>query len=137
MKIQRHDTYYELPKINIINRFAETFTNYHLDYCFKIYNYLWNHKKVMSQKIVPICGMTITIALFFASGTTFGNQQAIAFVGIGHGFGPWFGHFHGPFFGHLYRPGFGYYYSPGYVIDNPCGGGPYSIIDGQVVCTIG
>jgi hypothetical protein len=92
----------------------------------------------MNQNIVPISGMTIAaVALFFASGTTFGNQQVFAFGGSGHVVGPGFGHFHGPAFGHLYRPGFGYYYSPGYAIDNPCDGGPYRIVDGQVLCTIG
>ena len=92
----------------------------------------------MNQKIVSLSGMTIAaVALFFASGTTFGNQHVFAFGGFGHGFGPGFGHFYGPGFGHLYHPGFGYYHSPGYVIDNPCDGGPYSIINGQVVCTTG
>lgn len=94
----------------------------------------------MNQKIVPISGMTIAaVALFFASGTTFGNQQVFAVWsgGSGHGVGSGFNHFHGPAFGHLYRPGFGYYYSPGYAIDNPCDGGPYRIVAGQVLCTTG
>jgi hypothetical protein len=76
--------------------------------------------------------LAAAVSLFCTSGHN-GNQRAIAFGGLGHGFA----HFHGPGFGHLYGPGFGYYYSPGYVIDNPCDGGPYSIVDGQVVCTTG
>jgi hypothetical protein len=74
--------------------------------------------------------MTIAaVAIFFASGHI-GNQQAIAFGGhgyLGHGF-------YGPgLFGHGYL---GHYYTgPGYVLNNPCGGGPYSIINGQIVCT--
>jgi hypothetical protein len=82
----------------------------------------------MNSKIA-LSGMTIAaIAIFFASGHI-GNQPAIAFGGyghFGHGFGG-YGHF-GPGIGH-------YYYGPGYVMDNPCGGGPYSIINGQIVCT--
>jgi hypothetical protein len=38
--------------------------------------------------------------------------------------------FFGPGFGHHYRPGFGYYYT---LADNMVD--PYSIIDGQIVCT--
>ena len=64
--------------------------------------------------------MTIAaVALFFASGHMIGNQQAFAFGGYGYGHG------------------FGHYYGPGYTVDNPCGGGPYSIINGQIVCTLG
>jgi hypothetical protein len=60
--------------------------------------------------------------------------KVFAFGGIVHG---GFGHgFLGHGFGHFYGPGLGYY-GPGYVVDNPCGGGPYSIIDGQAVCTTG
>jgi hypothetical protein len=81
---------------------------------------------------LSITMLAAAVSLFCTSGHN-GNQRAIAFGGLGHGFA----HFHGPGFGHLYGPGFGYYYSPGYVIDNPCDGGPYSIVDGQVVCTTG
>jgi hypothetical protein len=88
----------------------------------------WSHIRLMNPKIVSFSGMTIAaVALFFASGHMIGNQQAIAFGG--HGFG------HG--FGHYYGPGLGHYYGPGYPLDNPCGGGPYSIINGQIVCTTG
>jgi hypothetical protein len=93
----------------------------------------------MNRKIVFLSSMTIAAVSLFCTSGHIGNQQASAFGGLGHGFGhvgPGFGHV-GPGFGHLYRPGFDYYYSPGYVIDNPCGGGPYSIIDGQAVCTTG
>lgn len=86
----------------------------------------------MNPKIVSFSGMTIAaVAIFFASGHI-GNQPAIAFggYGYGHGFGHGFGHFFGPGLGH-------YYYGPGYLLDNPCGGGPYSIINGQIVCTTG
>lgn len=86
----------------------------------------------MNPKIVSFSGMTIAaVAIFLASGHI-GNQQAIAFggSGYGHGFGHGFGHFFGPGLGH-------YYYGPGNVLVNPCGGGPYSIIDGQIVCTTG
>jgi hypothetical protein len=79
---------------------------------------------------LSITVLAAAVSLFCTSGHI-GNQQAIAIGGLDHDFA----HFHGPGFGHLYGPGFGYYYSPGYVIDNPCGGGPYSIVDGQVVCT--
>jgi hypothetical protein len=90
----------------------------------------------MNGKIISLIGMTIAaISLFFGSGHMIGNEKVLAFGGFGFGHG--FGHFFGPGFGHFYRPGFGYYYSPGYLIDNPCGGGPYSIIDGQIVCTVG
>jgi hypothetical protein len=91
------------------------------------------NKILMNRRTIFFSGMFIAaVSIFFGSGHI-GNQQAIAFGGFGHGFG----HSYGPGFGHLYRPGFGYYYSPGYVIDNPCDGGPYSIIDGQAVCTTG
>jgi hypothetical protein len=78
----------------------------------------------MNPKIISFSGMTIgTVALFFASGTSFGSQQVFAFGGYG--------------FGHYYGPGFGHYYVPGYPVYNPCGGGPYSIVNGQIVCTTG
>jgi hypothetical protein len=87
----------------------------------------------MNSKIITFSGMTIaSVALFFASGATFGDQQVFAFGGFGHGLG----HFYGPGFGHYYGPGLGYYV-PGYPVYNPCGGGPYSIINGQIVCTTG
>ncbi len=78
--------------------------------------------------------MTIaSIALFCISGATFGDQVfAFGGFGVGHGFG----HFYGPGFGHYYGPGFGYYV-PGDPVYNPCGGGPYSIVNGQIVCTTG
>jgi hypothetical protein len=64
-------------------------------------------------------GMTIAaVALFFA-GHMIVNQQAFAFGGYGNG------------------PGFGHYYGPGYPVYVPCGGGPYSIDNGQIVCTVG
>jgi hypothetical protein len=94
----------------------------------------------MNPKIISFSGMTIAaVALIFASGTTLGNQQVFAFggYGFGHGFGQGFGHYYGPGFGHYYGPGFGHYYGPGYPVYNPCGGGPYSIINGQIVCTTG
>ena len=88
----------------------------------------------MNRRTIFYSGMTIvTVSIFFGSGYMIGSEKVLAFGGFGHGFlGHGFGHFYGPGFGHLYRPGFGYYYSPGYVIDNPCDGGPYSIIDGQL-----
>lgn len=81
----------------------------------------------MNPKIISFSGMTIAVALFFASGHMIGNQQAFAFGG----------HHYGPGFGHYYGPGFGHYYVPGYRMYNPCGGGPYSIVNGQIVCTMG
>jgi len=97
----------------------------------------------MNTKTTITLSITVlasAVSLFCTSGHI-GNQQAIAFGGLGHDFahfhGPGIGHLHGPGFGHLYGPGFGYYYRPGYLIDNPCGGGPYSIVDGLVVCTTG
>jgi hypothetical protein len=63
----------------------------------------------MKQKIVFLSSMTIAAVPLFCTSGHIGNQQAIAFGG------------------------FGYYYSSDYVIDNPCDGGPYSMIDGQVV----
>jgi len=78
----------------------------------------------MNSKILSLSGMTIAAVAIF-----FGNQPAIAFAGhFGHGgLGGGFGHF---------GPGIGrYYYGPGYVMDNPCGGEPYNIINGQIVCT--
>lgn len=82
----------------------------------------------MNPKIITFSGMTIAaVALFFTSGTTFGNQQVFAFGGYGLGHG----------YGHYYGPGFGHYYVPGYPVYNPCGGGPYSIVNGQIVCTTG
>ncbi|MGB6591790.1 MAG: hypothetical protein WBE68_09820 [Candidatus Nitrosopolaris sp.] len=85
----------------------------------------------MNRRTIFYSGMTIvTVSIFFGSGHMIGNEKVFAFGGVGHGF---LGHG----FGHFYGPGFGYSYDPGYVIDNPCGGGPYSIIDGQAVCTIG
>ena len=81
----------------------------------------------MNSKILSLSGLTIAaVAIFFASGHI-GNQPAIAFGGYGHFGHGGFSHF-GPGIGH-------YYYGPGYVMDNPCGGGPYNIINGQIVCT--
>ena len=92
------------------------------------------NKILMNRRTIFFSGMAIAaVSIFFGSGHTIGNEKVFAFGGFGHGFG----HFFGPGFGPLYRPGFGYSYGPGYVIDNPCGGGPYSIIDGQIVCTTG
>jgi hypothetical protein len=90
----------------------------------------------MNSKVISFSGMMIAVVLFFASGHIIGNQQVFAFGGYGgHGFG----HYYSPGFGHYYSPGFGpgYSYGPGYPIDPivPCGGGPYSIINGQAVCT--
>jgi hypothetical protein len=83
----------------------------------------------MNPKIVSFSGMTITaVAILFASGHL-GNQPAIALGGYGH-----FGHGFGGY-GHFYGPGYGY--GRGYLLDNPCGGGPYNIINGQIVCTTG
>jgi hypothetical protein len=85
----------------------------------------------MNRRTIFYSGMAIvTVSIFFGSGHMIGNEKVFAFGGFGHGF---LGHG----FGHFYGPGFGYSYEPGYVIDNPCGGGPYSIIDGQAVCTTG
>jgi hypothetical protein len=79
----------------------------------------------MNSKVISFSGMMFAVVLFFASGHMIGNQQVFAFGGFGgHGFS------------HYYSPGFGpgYSYSPGYPIV-PCGGGPYSITNGQIVCT--
>ena len=94
----------------------------------------------MNRNIFSFSGMTIAaVALFFASGHMIGNQQVFAFGG--------------------YRAATlatvatlamaatlatvatvataqDTDYGPGYPIDNPCGGGPYSIINGQIVCTL-
>jgi hypothetical protein len=96
------------------------------------------NKILMNRRIIFFSSMTI-VTIVFGSSYMIGNEKAFAFGGIGHGsfVHGGFGHgFLGHGLGHFYGPGLGYY-SPGYVVDNPCGGGPYSIIDGQAVCTIG
>jgi hypothetical protein len=98
------------------------------------------NKILMNRRTIFYSGMAIvTVSIFFGSGHMIGNEKVFAFGGFGHGFlGHGFGHgFLGHGIGHFYGPGFGYSYGPGYVIDNPCDGGPYSIIDGQAVCTTG
>ncbi|MGC1931374.1 MAG: hypothetical protein WA667_20575 [Candidatus Nitrosopolaris sp.] len=76
----------------------------------------------MNSKIITFSGMTIAaVVLLFASGPT-GNQQAIAY---GHGFGNGFNH------------GFGNGFNHGYPVYSPCGGGPYTIVGGQIICTQG
>ena len=93
------------------------------------------YKILMNRRTIFYSSMALlTASIFFGAGHMIGNEKVFAFGGFGHG---GFGHgFLGHGFGHFYGPGLGYY-GPGYVLDNPCGGGPYSIIDGQVVCTIG
>jgi hypothetical protein len=81
-------------------------------------------ERLMNSKIVSFSGMAIAaLAIFFASGHI-GNQPAIAYGehGLGHGLGHFYGH------------GLGHYYGPGYL-GNLCGGLPYSVINGQIVCT--
>jgi hypothetical protein len=97
------------------------------------------NKILMNRRTIFYTGIVVTVSIFFGSGHMIGNEKVFAFGGFGHGFlGHGFGHgFLGRGFGHFYGPGFGYSYGPGYVIDNPCDGGPYSIIDGQAVCTTG
>jgi hypothetical protein len=105
-----------------------------------VYVHTSRNKRLMNRRTIFYSGMAIvTVSIFFGSGHMIGNEKVFAFGGFGHGFlGHGFGHsFLGHGFGHFYGPGFGYSYSPGYVIDNPCRGGPYSIIDGQIVCTTG
>jgi hypothetical protein len=93
----------------------------------------FRNKILMNRRTIFFSGMAIvTVSIVFGSGHMIGNEKVFAFGGIGHG---GFGHggFGHGFLGH----GFGHFYGPGYVVDNPCGGGPYSIIDGQAVCTTG
>lgn len=74
----------------------------------------------MNGKIIFI-GLTVaSLPLLFGTDHMFGNQKVFAVGGYGKGFT------------HSYTPN--YHYSPGYPI-NPCDGGPYSIINGQIVCT--
>jgi len=89
------------------------------------------NKIVMNRRTIFFGGMAIvTVSIVFGSGHMIGNEKVFALGGIVHGVGHGFlGHG----FGHFYGPGLG----PGYIVDNPCGGGPYSIIDGQAVCTTG
>ena len=86
----------------------------------------------MNPKIISFSGMTIAVVLFFASGHMIGNQQAFAFGSLGH-YGSGFGHYYGHYHGH----GFDHYYVPGYPMYNPCGGGPYTMINGQIICNMG
>jgi hypothetical protein len=80
-------------------------------------------ERLMNSKIVIFSGMAIAaLAIFFASGHI-GNQPAIAYGG--HGLGHGLGHFYGPGLGHYYYGG------------NPCVGGTYTVINGQIVCTTG
>jgi hypothetical protein len=94
------------------------------------------NKRLMNRRTIFFsCMAIVTVSIVFGSGHLIGNEKVFALGGIGHG-----GFAHG-FLGHgfahgFYGPGLGYY-GPGYVVDNPCGGGPYSIIDGQAVCTTG
>jgi len=81
------------------------------------------NKRMMNGKIIFFGGVSIALlSLLFGSDHMIGNQKVFAFGGYGNGSA------------HFYRPNFGYHYSPGYPI-NPCGGGPYSIVNGQIVCT--
>ncbi len=81
----------------------------------------------MNGRIIFFGGLTIAVlSLVIGPEHIIGNQKAFAFSGFGHGNG----------FTHFYSPAFGYHYNPGYPI-NPCGGGPYSTINGQIVCTPG
>ncbi|MFY9798293.1 MAG: hypothetical protein WAK17_27355 [Candidatus Nitrosopolaris sp.] len=79
----------------------------------------------MNSKVISFSGMMIAVVLLFASGHI-GNQQVFAFGGYGG---------HGGFGGHGFSHGYSprYSYGPGYPIF-PCGGGAYSIINGQTVC---
>ena len=78
------------------------------------------NKRIMNGKIIFI-GLTVaSLPLLFGTDHMIGNQKVFAVGGYGKGFT------------HSYTPD--YHYSPGYPI-NPCGGGPYSIINGQIVCT--
>jgi hypothetical protein len=82
------------------------------------------NKRIMNGRIIIFGGVTIAVlSLFFGSDHIIGNQKVFA-SGYGHGFA------------HFYHADFSYFYSPGYPI-NPCGGGPYGIINGQIVCTPG
>jgi hypothetical protein len=84
------------------------------------------NKRIMNG-IIIFFGLTIAVlSLFFSSDHIIGNQKAFASGSVGYGNG----------FVHSYRPALGHYYNPGYPI-NPCGGGPYSTINGQIVCTPG
>jgi hypothetical protein len=75
----------------------------------------------MNGKIIFFGGLTIVLlSLLFGSYCMMGNQKVFAIGSYGNGLL------------HSYRPD--YHYSPGYPI-NPCGGGPYSVISGQIVCT--
>jgi hypothetical protein len=77
----------------------------------------------MNSKIMSFSGMMIAVVVFFASDNMVGNQQIFAF-------GRYWDH--GAYSSHGFGPG--YSYSPGYPIF-PCGSGPYSTINGQIVCT--
>jgi hypothetical protein len=78
------------------------------------------NKRIMNGKIIFFGGLTI--ALLFGSYYMIANQKVFAVGGHGNGFA------------HFYHPDFRYHYSPGYPI-NPCGGGPYSVVNRQIVCT--
>jgi hypothetical protein len=69
--------------------------------------------------VMPFSVMMIAVALFFASSPMIGDQQVFAFNGYG---------------GHGFSHGYGLRYSYGYP-RFPCGGGPYSVINEQTVCT--
>jgi hypothetical protein len=81
------------------------------------------NKRIMNGRIIFFGGLTIALlSLLFGSDHMIGNQKVFAVGGYGNGFA------------HSYHPDFGYHYGPGYPI-NPCGGGPYNSINGQIVCT--
>jgi hypothetical protein len=78
--------------------------------------------RLVNSKVFSFSGMMIAVVLFFASG-----QQIFAFGGNGG---------HAAYDSHGFSRGFGpgYSYGPGYPIF-PCGSGPYSTTNGQIVCT--
>jgi hypothetical protein len=78
------------------------------------------NKRIMNGKIIFIGLIVASLPLLFGTDHMIGNQKVFAGGGYGKGFT------------HSYTPN--YHYSPGYPI-NPCDGGPYSIINGQIVCT--
>jgi hypothetical protein len=75
----------------------------------------------MNSMVISFRVVMIAVVLFFASGQMIGDQQVFASDGYGgHGFS------------HGYGPR--YSYGPGYPV-LPCGSGPYTIINGQTLCT--
>jgi hypothetical protein len=74
----------------------------------------------MNSKIMTLSSMAVAAAvgvLLFVSGSIVVNQQAFAYG------------YHGGYGYHGYHGGYNYGY-------RPCGGGPFTIVGGQITCTL-